>query len=125
MRLPLFYALAEPLNECERYTCKTNQMTRITEATDKIIQATLYELGIEGEDITAKCSRRDIVDARQIVVYTLSTQGFTTNRIAAQMCVSLRYVQQIVAHFPDRIRYDRVLRASYERIANQVSKTSA
>lgn len=100
-------------------------MARITEATDKIIQATLYEFGIEGEDITAKCSRREFVDARQIVIYNLYSQGFTTSRIAAQMCVSLRYVQQIVAHFPDRIRYDRVLRASYERIANELGKTSA
>lgn len=96
-------------------------MTRLTEWTSKLLQAVTYEMGLNDGDILRRCSRREIVDARQMVIYALSEQGFSTRRIASQMCVTPRYVQHIIANFPDKLQFDRVFRNSYERVAKQVS----
>lgn len=95
-------------------------MTRLTECASRLIQAVTYEMGINDGDILRRCSRREIVDARQMVIYALATQGFCPRRIASQMCVTPRYVHHIIANFGDRMRYDRLLRNSYERVMKQV-----
>lgn len=96
-------------------------MTRLTECTSKLLQAVTYEMGLNDGDILRRCSQREIVDARQMVIYALSEQGFSTRRIASQMCVTPRYVQHIIANFPDKLQFDRVFRNSYERVAKQAS----
>lgn len=96
-------------------------MTRLTECTSKLLQAVTYEMGLNDGDILRRCSQREIVDARQMVIYVLSEQGFSTRRIASQMCVTPRYVQHIIANFPDKLQFDRAFRNSYERVAKQVS----
>lgn len=95
-------------------------MTRLTEYTDKALSAVAYEMGINGSDITTRCSQREVVDARQMVIYALAEQGFTSRRIATQMCVTQRYVQHVISKFDDKMRYDKAFRNSYERVAQQL-----
>lgn len=95
-------------------------MTRLTEYTDKALSAVAYEMGINNNDITTRCSQREVVDARQMVIYALAEQGFTTRRIATQMCVTQRYVQHVISKFNDKMRFDKAFRNSYERVSQQL-----
>lgn len=99
-------------------------MTRLIEATSKLLQIVAYEMGLNDGDVLRRCSHREIVDARQMVIYALSEQGFSPRRIATQMCVTPRYVQYIIANFPDRLQFDRLLRNSYERVTKQVRNST-
>lgn len=74
---------------------------------------------MEGE-IVGKRRMRELVDARCLVVKLMRDAGYYPTQIAPIMNVSTRWVQKILEHFDDRVRYspDPLLRMNWEQAKN-------
>ena len=74
---------------------------------------------MEGE-IVGKRRMRELIDARCLVVKLMRDAGYYPTQIAPIMNVSTRWVQKILEHFDDRVRYspDPLLRMNWEQAKN-------
>lgn len=82
----------------------------------EIIKIVSRETEITREMIVSKCSKAEVVDARYILARLLHDAGFYKSQIAERLCLSRRSVFVILGNFDDRLRYNRMMRISYERI---------
>lgn len=95
-------------------------MTRFDRAAEVVLRAVAEDTDITEAEMLATTSRRDIVDARQMATYILLSKGFTTERVAERMHISRRYAQYIAATFPQKAKYDRFLRKSFDRVCKSL-----
>ena len=68
------------------------------------------------EMIVSKCSKAEVVDARYILAKLLYDAGFYKSQIAERLRLSQRSVFVMLGNFDDRLKYNRMMRISYERI---------
>lgn len=100
-------------------------MAKINEYTAAILQAVEEDCDVEADEVLSRCGTADVVDARHIAVFLLHEQGFSTSRIARAMMISKRYAQHIITRFADRIKYNRLIRNTYERIKTKLREDKA
>lgn len=88
---------------------------------NKILSVVAEETEIPAECILSRCKRREIVDARYILVYIMHMNGYYTSSIAAYLKFSRRAVEKMVEMFDERRQQSgRIFVWLYERIANKL-----
>lgn len=92
-----------------------------TEMFNKILSVVAEETEIPAECILSRCKRREIVDARYILVRMMHRSGYYTPTIATYLNVSRRAVEKMVELFDERQKQNgRMFTLSIERVANKL-----
>ena len=81
-----------------------------------ILKMVSRETDLTQEMIVSKCSKAEVVDARYILAKLLYDAGFYKSQIAERLRLSQRSVFVMLGNFDDRLKYNRMMRISYERI---------
>ena len=81
-----------------------------------ILKMVSRETDLTQEMIVSKCSKTEVVDARYILAKLLYDAGFYKSQIAERLRLSQRSVFVMLGNFDDRLKYNRMMRISYERI---------
>lgn len=92
-----------------------------TEMFNKILSVVAEETEIPTECILSRCKRREIVDARYILVYFMHRSGYYTSTIATYMKFSRRAVEKMLELFDERQKQSgRIFSWLKERVANKL-----
>lgn len=92
-----------------------------TEMFNKILSVVAEETEIPAECILSRCKRREIVDARYILVRMMHKSGYYTSSIAAYLNFSRRAVEKMVELFDERQKQSgRIFTLLMERVANKL-----
>lgn len=82
-----------------------------------ILKMVSRETNLTQEMIVSKCSKAEVVDARYILAKLLYDAGFYKSQIAERhFACAQRSVFVMLGNFDDRLKYNRMMRISYERI---------
>jgi len=84
---------------------------------DKILGCVCAEYGVRETDVKGRSRERDIAEARMIAVYmAYRIGGVSKMRIAEYFGRKYSTVFYSVSQVEDWLRFDRIVRAHYERI---------
>lgn len=93
---------------------------------NEILEIVARETGIDAETILSPCRRREVVDARYMLVNALHRHGFYNDSISAMMNLSRRAVEIITEQFRDRQEQSGYMfKLTYSRISKQIRTLAA
>lgn len=84
-----------------------------------ILEIVARETEIETDVILSSCRRREVVDARYMLVNALQRHGFYNNSIATMMNLSIRAVEIMTERFQDRQEQSGFM---FKLISSRISK---
>lgn len=84
-----------------------------------ILEIVARETEIEAEVILSPCRRREVVDARYMLVNALQRHGFYNNSIANMMKLSIRAVEIMTERFQNRQEQSGFM---FKLISSRISK---
>lgn len=83
----------------------------------KLLQQAILDVMCVSEEMLKSSSRKaQICDIRKIFCYLCSEQGFSLNTIAKYINRDHSSVWNHIKDFPERIKYDKILRESFFKV---------
>lgn len=89
---------------------------------NEIIQVVSRETEISPRIILSGSKETEVVDARYLLVYFLSKEGFYPSRIALLVRKTKRSVNYMLSNFSSRVRCGKMMGIYRERIGNELGK---
>ncbi len=89
---------------------------------NEIIQVVSRETEISTRIILSGSKETEVVDARYLLVYFLSKEGFYPSRIALLVHKTKRAVNYMLSNFSSRVRCGKMMGIYLERIGNELGK---
>lgn len=86
-----------------------------------ILEIVARETEIEAETILSSCRRREVVDARYMLVNALQRHGFYNGTISDMMNLSIRSVEIMTERFQDRQKRSGIMfKLAFSKVLKQI-----